>query len=74
MTITAPAPVSPEHLETRSRERLARAASLLRQLESTAAPFTKDSVVVADKDKKEVYSATYKLSATTNGASAADPH
>ena len=50
MTITAPAPVSPEHLETRSRERLARAASLLRQLESTAAPFTKDSVVAPLND------------------------
>src|SRR4030095_15661434 len=44
MTITAPAPVSVERLEARSRERLARAESLLRQLETTTAPFTKDSV------------------------------
>ena len=28
--------------------------------------FTKETVVVADKDKKEIYSASYKLNATTN--------
>ena len=40
-----PAPVTAEHLETRNRERLARAETLLRQLETTEAPFTKDSVI-----------------------------
>ena len=40
-----PAPITAERLETRNRERLARAESLLRQLESTAAPFTKDTVI-----------------------------
>ena len=28
--------------------------------------FTRESVVVADKEKKEIYSASYKLNATTN--------
>src|SRR5678816_4205346 len=50
MTITAPAPVSVERLETRSRERLARAESLLRQLEGTSAPFTNDSVIAPLND------------------------
>jgi uncharacterized protein (TIGR03067 family) len=36
------------------------------RIRGTMVTFTKDSVVVADKDKKELYSATYKLSATTN--------
>jgi uncharacterized protein (TIGR03067 family) len=36
------------------------------RIKGTSVTFTKDSVVVADKDKKEVYSATYKLNATTN--------
>src|SRR6185503_5335739 len=50
MRITAPAPVSVERLEARSRERLARAESLLRQLDSTTAPFTKDSVIAPLND------------------------
>jgi uncharacterized protein (TIGR03067 family) len=36
------------------------------RVKGTTVTFTKDSVVVADKDKKEIYSATYKLNATTN--------
>src|SRR5262249_30633745 len=36
------------------------------RIRGTTVTFTKDSVVVADKDKKELYSATYKLNATTN--------
>ncbi len=31
------------------------------RIKGTVVTFTKDSVVVADKDKKELYSATYKL-------------
>jgi len=50
MAITAPAPVNVERLEARSRERLARAESLLRQLERTTAPFTKDSVITPLND------------------------
>ena len=45
-----PAPITAQHLETRSRERLARADSLLRQLETTRAPFTKDSVLTPLND------------------------
>src|SRR6266516_3697506 len=40
-----PAPITAERLETRNRERLARAEALLRQLEAARAPFTKDGVV-----------------------------
>jgi uncharacterized protein (TIGR03067 family) len=36
------------------------------RIKGTTVTFTKDSVVVADKDKKELYSAGYKLNATTN--------
>jgi uncharacterized protein (TIGR03067 family) len=36
------------------------------RVKGTTVTFTKDSIVIADKDKKEVYSATYKLNATTN--------
>ena len=36
------------------------------RIKGTIVTFTEDSVVVADKDKKELYSATYKLNATTN--------
>ena len=36
------------------------------RVKGTTVTFTKDSVVVVDKDKKEIYSATYKLNATTN--------
>ncbi|HEY3127092.1 MAG TPA: M3 family metallopeptidase, partial [Candidatus Limnocylindria bacterium] len=45
MTLTMPAPITAERLETRNRERLERADSLLKQLERTAAPFTKDTVL-----------------------------
>jgi uncharacterized protein (TIGR03067 family) len=34
------------------------------RIKGTVVTFTRESVVVADKDKKEVYSATYKLDAT----------
>lgn len=50
MTLTLPAPITAERLETRNRERLARAESLLRQLERGAAPFTKDSVITPLND------------------------
>lgn len=36
------------------------------RIRGTTVTFTKDTVVVADKDKKELYTATYKLNATTN--------
>ena len=36
------------------------------RIKGTVVTFTKDSVVVADKDKKELYSATYKLDSTKN--------
>lgn len=45
-----PAPITAERLETRNRERLARAESLLRQLERTGAPLTKDSVITPLND------------------------
>jgi thimet oligopeptidase len=45
-----PEPITTERLETRNRERLARAESLLRRLESTAAPFTKDTVITPLND------------------------
>ena len=38
------------------------------RIKGTIVTFTKDSVVVADKDKKELYSATYKLDSTTTPA------
>ena len=50
MTLTAPAPITAETLATRNRERLARAESLLRHLENTGAPFTKDSVITPLND------------------------
>src|SRR5213593_210867 len=40
-----PAPITAKRLEDRNRERLARAESLLRQLERTSAPLTKGSVI-----------------------------
>jgi len=40
-----PAPITAERLANGNRERLARAESLLRQLERTSAPFTKGSVI-----------------------------
>jgi uncharacterized protein (TIGR03067 family) len=36
------------------------------RIKGTTVTFTKNTVVVADKDKKEIYSASYKLNATTN--------
>jgi uncharacterized protein (TIGR03067 family) len=36
------------------------------RIKGTTVTFTKETVVVADKDKKEIYSASYKLDATTN--------
>jgi uncharacterized protein (TIGR03067 family) len=36
------------------------------RIKGTTVTFTKDSVVVAEKDKKQIYSAAYKLNATTN--------
>jgi thimet oligopeptidase len=45
-----PAPITAETLETRNRQRLARAQSLLRQLESTPARFTKDAVITPLND------------------------
>jgi uncharacterized protein (TIGR03067 family) len=36
------------------------------RLQGTTVTFSKDSVVVADKEKKEIFSASYKLNATTN--------
>jgi uncharacterized protein (TIGR03067 family) len=36
------------------------------RIKGTTVTFTKDTVVVADKDKKEIYSASYRLNATTN--------
>jgi uncharacterized protein (TIGR03067 family) len=36
------------------------------RIKGTVVTFSKDMVVVADKDKKEIYSASYKLNATTN--------
>jgi len=45
-----PAAITAGHLDTRSRERLARAESLLRQLERTGAPFTKDTVIAPLND------------------------
>lgn len=50
VTLTAPAPVTAGRLEARNRERLARAESLLRQLERTEAPFTHDTVIAPLND------------------------
>jgi thimet oligopeptidase len=50
VTLTAPVPITAERLETRNRERLARAQSLLRKIESTGAPYTKDSVIAPLND------------------------
>ena len=50
MTLTAPAPITAERLETRNRDRLARADALLRRLESLTAPHTKDSVITPLND------------------------
>ncbi|MGH2491113.1 MAG: M3 family metallopeptidase [Candidatus Limnocylindria bacterium] len=50
MTLTAPMPITAADLESRNRERLARAESLLRQLERTGAPFTRDSVITPLND------------------------
>ena len=36
------------------------------RIKGTTVTFSKDTVVVADKDKKEIYSASYRLNATTN--------
>jgi uncharacterized protein (TIGR03067 family) len=36
------------------------------RIKGTIVTFTKDTIVVADKEKKEIYSAFYKLNATTN--------
>ena len=36
------------------------------RIKGTTVTFSKDTVVVRDKDKKEIYSASYKLNATTN--------
>ena len=36
------------------------------RIKGTTVTFTKGTVVVADKDKNEIYSASYKLNATTN--------
>lgn len=36
------------------------------RIDGTIVTFTKETVVVADKDKKEIYSASYKLNATAN--------
>lgn len=36
------------------------------RIKGTVVTFTKETVVVADKDKKEIYSASYRLNATTN--------
>lgn len=36
------------------------------RIKGTTVTFSKDSVVVVDKDKKEMYSASYKLNATAN--------
>jgi uncharacterized protein (TIGR03067 family) len=36
------------------------------RIKGTVVTFTKESVVVADKDKKELYSATYKLDSKKN--------
>jgi uncharacterized protein (TIGR03067 family) len=36
------------------------------RIKGTVVTFTKDAVVVADKDKKELYSATYKLDSRKN--------
>ncbi len=35
------------------------------RIKGTTVTFTKEKVIVADKDKKEIYSATYKLDTTT---------
>lgn len=45
-----PSPITAEQLETRSRDRLARAEALLRQLESATEPFTKDIVIAPFND------------------------
>ncbi len=36
------------------------------RIKGTTVVFTKDTVVVTDKEKKEIYSASYKLKTTTN--------
>ncbi len=50
MTLTAPIPITARQLEERNRGRLARAASLLRDLENARPPFTKDSVITRVND------------------------
>ncbi len=50
MTLTAPAPITAERLEARSRDRLARADALLRRIESMQAPHTRDSVITTLND------------------------
>jgi thimet oligopeptidase len=50
VTLTAPAPITAERLETRNRDRLARADALLRRLEKGDAPHTKDSVITPLND------------------------
>jgi uncharacterized protein (TIGR03067 family) len=39
------------------------------RIKGTTVTITKDSIVVADKDKKEIYTTIYKLDATTNPCS-----
>lgn len=36
------------------------------RIDGTTVTFTKDTVIVTDKEKKEIYSASFKLDATTN--------
>ena len=36
------------------------------RIKGTTVTFSKETVIVVDKDKKEIYSASYKLDATTN--------
>jgi uncharacterized protein (TIGR03067 family) len=38
------------------------------RIKGTIVTFTKEKVIVADKDKKEIYSATYKIDTTTTPA------
>ncbi|HEV8229963.1 MAG TPA: M3 family metallopeptidase, partial [Candidatus Limnocylindria bacterium] len=49
MTLTLPAPITADRLETRSRERLVRAASLLRELEGETR-FTRDAILTRAND------------------------
>jgi thimet oligopeptidase len=50
VTLTAPSPIGAAELESRNRERLARAEALLRTLDSASAPFTKGSVITPLND------------------------